>query len=66
MIAAIAIANDLPLYTCHPDDFSGIDRLVIVPVALQHWPNFVHATIGVIYGNLTLPVARSGSAGAIQ
>lgn len=27
MIAAIAIANDLPLYTCNPDDFEGIDDL---------------------------------------
>ena len=34
MIAAIAVANDLPLYTCNPDDFSGIDRLRIVPVIL--------------------------------
>lgn len=34
MIAAIAIANDLSLHTCNPDDFSGIDRLMIVPVRL--------------------------------
>ena len=34
MIAAIAVANDLPLYTCNPDDFSGIDRLTIMPVSL--------------------------------
>jgi len=33
MIAAIAIANDLPLYTCNPDDFSGIDGLDVVAVA---------------------------------
>jgi predicted nucleic acid-binding protein len=25
MIAATAIANDLPVYTCGPSDFSGID-----------------------------------------
>jgi tRNA(fMet)-specific endonuclease VapC len=33
MIAAIAIANDLPVYTCNAKDFSGIDELdvVIVP-----------------------------------
>jgi len=33
MIAAIAIANDLPLYTCNPDDFIGIDGLLVVAVA---------------------------------
>ena len=32
MIAAIAIANDLPVYTCNPRDFDGIDRLKVVAV----------------------------------
>lgn len=32
MIAAVAIANDLPLYTCNPDDFAGIDDLDVVAV----------------------------------
>jgi len=32
MIAAIAIANDLPLYTCNPRDFEGIDGLTVVSV----------------------------------
>ena len=32
MIAATAIANGLPLYTCNPADFTGIDGLVVVPV----------------------------------
>ena len=32
MIAAIAIANDLPIYTCNPADFSAIDGLDVVPV----------------------------------
>ena len=32
MIAATAIANELPLYTCDPDDFTGIDGLVVVTV----------------------------------
>jgi len=32
MIAAIALANDLPVYTCNPDDFSGIDGLEVVAV----------------------------------
>ena len=27
MIAAIAIANDLPLFTCNPSDFDAIDGL---------------------------------------
>jgi predicted nucleic acid-binding protein len=27
LIAASAIAHDLPLYTCNPGDFSGIDEL---------------------------------------
>lgn len=33
MIAAIAIANELPLYTCNPSDFAGIDGLDVVAVA---------------------------------
>lgn len=32
MIAAIAVANGLPLYTCNPDDFAGIDGLIVVTV----------------------------------
>ncbi len=34
LIAAIALANGLPLYTCNPADFAGIDDLVVrqVPV----------------------------------
>jgi hypothetical protein len=32
MIAATAVANDLPVYTCNPADFSGIDGLEVVPV----------------------------------
>lgn len=32
MIAATAIASGLPLYTCNPKDFKGIDRLTVVPV----------------------------------
>lgn len=33
MIAAVALANGLALYTCNPDDFAGIDGLVVVAVA---------------------------------
>jgi predicted nucleic acid-binding protein len=32
MIAATAIANDLPVYTCNPTDFAGIDGLEVVAV----------------------------------
>jgi tRNA(fMet)-specific endonuclease VapC len=32
MIAAIAVANDLPVYTCNAKDFSGIDELDVVTV----------------------------------
>ena len=32
MIAAIALANDLPVYTCNPGDFNGIDGLEVVAV----------------------------------
>jgi predicted nucleic acid-binding protein len=34
MIAATAIANGLPVYTCNPNDFAGIDGLEVVPVPL--------------------------------
>ena len=32
LIAATAIANGLPLYTCNPDDFAGIESLALRPV----------------------------------
>ena len=32
LIAASAIAHGLPLYTCNPDDFIGIDELTVRPV----------------------------------
>jgi tRNA(fMet)-specific endonuclease VapC len=35
MIAAIALANDLPVYTCNPDDFSGIDGLEVISVPVS-------------------------------
>ena len=34
MIAATAIANGLPVYTCSPADFAGIDGLEVVPVCV--------------------------------
>lgn len=32
MIAATAIANNLPLYTCNPGDFRGIEGLQVVSI----------------------------------
>ncbi len=32
LIASVAVANDLPLYTCNPSDFTGIDELTLVAV----------------------------------
>ena len=32
LIAAVAVANDLPLYTVNPDDFVGIEGLDVRPV----------------------------------
>lgn len=32
MIAATAISNDLPLYTCNPSDFEHIDELDLRPI----------------------------------
>ncbi len=34
MIAAVALANGLPLYTCNPRDFVGIDGLELVEVSI--------------------------------
>ena len=32
MIAATALANGLPVYTCNPDDFAGIPDLDVVSI----------------------------------
>ncbi|MHB1500206.1 MAG: PIN domain-containing protein, partial [Candidatus Dormibacteria bacterium] len=32
MIAAVAIANSLPLYTCNPADVAGIEGIEVVAV----------------------------------
>ncbi len=34
MIAATALANELPVYTCNPDDFAGIEGLEVVAVPI--------------------------------
>ncbi len=33
LIAAVAVATDLPLYTVNPHDFAGIAGLTVVPIA---------------------------------
>jgi tRNA(fMet)-specific endonuclease VapC len=38
LIAATAIARDLPVYTCNPDGFAGIDGLVVVEVPVPRPP----------------------------
>lgn len=32
MVTAIAVAHDLPLYTCNPKDFRGMGELRVVAV----------------------------------
>ncbi|MGH8897660.1 MAG: type II toxin-antitoxin system VapC family toxin [Egibacteraceae bacterium] len=39
MIAAVALANDLPIYTCNAEDFADIDGLNVIPVPLPHPDN---------------------------
>lgn len=38
LIAATAIANGLPLYTCNPGDFAEIDDLVVRAVSVPGGP----------------------------
>lgn len=39
MIAATAVANGLPIYTCNPADFNGIDGLEVVAVPVPDDPS---------------------------
>jgi tRNA(fMet)-specific endonuclease VapC len=39
LIAAIAISNNLPIHTCNPRDFSGIEGLQVVTVPHPDSPN---------------------------
>jgi predicted nucleic acid-binding protein len=40
MIAATAIAAELPLYTTNPDDFAGLEHLVtVIPITRPEIPN---------------------------
>jgi tRNA(fMet)-specific endonuclease VapC len=38
MIAATAVANELPVHTCNPADFSGIDGLEVIAVPVPETP----------------------------
>jgi len=38
MIAATAISRDLPVYTCNPADFAGIDGLTVIAVPVPRQP----------------------------
>ncbi len=38
IIAATALANDLPLFTCNPADFDGIDDLEVIAVPVPGDP----------------------------
>ena len=38
LIAATAIANGLPLYTCNPNDFAGIEELTVRTVSVPGEP----------------------------
>lgn len=38
MIAATALSNNLPVYTCNPADFTGIDGLTVVAVPVPSSP----------------------------
>jgi predicted nucleic acid-binding protein len=43
MIAATAVANDLPVYTCNPTDFNAIDGLEVVAIPVAHDPSTLSA-----------------------
>jgi hypothetical protein len=45
MIAATAIAGDLPLYTTNPDDYAGLGKLLrVVPVSRPVLPHDKHGS----------------------
>ena len=47
MIAAIAITEDLPLYTTNPEDFAGLDdQLTVVPVTRPDVPHEKRSVAG--------------------
>lgn len=46
MIAATALANGLPVYTCNPNDFAGIEGLEVVSVPVPELPTTQTANRG--------------------
>jgi tRNA(fMet)-specific endonuclease VapC len=38
MIAATALSNNLPVYTCNPADFAGIDGLTVIAIPVPSPP----------------------------
>ena len=59
MIAAVAIANDLPLFTCNPQDFQGIEELTIVGVPHAPDPRLeILACYGPYYTLVDLAAAK--------
>lgn len=47
MIAATALANGLPLYTCNPHDFAGIEGLEVISVPTSEASTEAKATVDV-------------------
>ena len=62
MIAAIAISNVLPIHTCNPRDFSGIEGLT--QVAVPH-PDHLQRTIAVTTTNPGCAVLLGSRAHAV-
>lgn len=44
MIAATALAHGLPVYTCNPQDFAGIEGLTVIPVPVPDSTDSSRAT----------------------
>lgn len=38
LIASVAVASELPLYTCNPSDYAGIEDVAVVGVPHPHAP----------------------------
>jgi tRNA(fMet)-specific endonuclease VapC len=61
---ATAMANGLPLYTCNPADFAGIDGLTVRPVAVPDvapQPLEIQRSLGFVRTKPSRPDIRAGS-----